>query len=175
MTSEKRTASATSWLWKWPRLACIGLTLVTGLGMIALAMRFLGVLERCGVVAPSVRGIAVGCPILIGTAIVGFGLALLRAGRNWPPVADAAGGGRGMALRLSLFVVPLMAVTQMGAARLGHEAHSTWATFLLAGLLPLVPLTINGFAVAMLGATQGFVVLRRRRRGGLRPPLLPPS
>jgi len=171
MTTGK-PAPSQGWLWTWPRLACIGLTLVTGVGMIAFALRFLGVLERCGVVAPIVRGVAVGCPIVIGTAILGFGLALLRTGRNWPPVADAAGAGRGMALRLSLFIVPLMAVTQMGAARLGHQAQSTWSTFLLAGLLPMVPLTVIGFGVATLGATQSYFFRRRPRR---RMRTLPPT
>jgi hypothetical protein len=152
----------------WPRFALIGLFLATGLGVVALAMRSLNVLKRVGVSTPATQFVAVGVPTVIGAAILGFLLVLLRQRRGLPSVGDAGGSDRLGMLRWVAFLAPLLAVTHAGAAFLSSSAQATWATMLLAAMVPVVPVIVVGFGVAILASAASNVArvreLRRRRR-----------
>lgn len=155
----------------WPRFALIGLFLATGFGVVYLAMRSLNVLKRVGVSTPATQFVAVGVPTVIGAAILGFILVLLRQRRGLPSVGDAGGSDRLGKLRWVAFLAPLVAVTHAGAAFLSSSTQATqarWATMLLAALVPLVPVVVVGFGVAILASAASNVArvraYRRRRR-----------
>ena len=135
---------------QWPRFALLAVFLATGIGTVLLAMRTLNVLQRCGVSTPATQFVAVGVPTVIGAAILGFVLVIASHRRRLPAVGEATGSDRLGKLRLVAFLAPCFAVTHAGAAFLSASAQSTWATMLLAALVPLVPITIAGFGVAIL-------------------------
>jgi hypothetical protein len=134
--------------------------------MTLFALRCRNVIARVGIDSPLMRLVAVGCPALIGSGILVFGMALLGRRR-------AARGGlawsaeRGGLVRLAVFVVPIMAMTQMAAALLGSAEDSSWATLLLAGLLPLVPIVLIAFAVLIFSASRLFADAAPRERTGV--------
>jgi hypothetical protein len=155
----------------WPRIALIGLFLGAGVGVVALAMRSLNVLKRVGVSTPATQFVAVGVPTVIGAAILGFLLVLLRQRRGLPSVGDASGSDRVGKLRWVAFLAPLVAVTHAGAAFFSgstQATQATWATMLLATLVPVVPVIVVGFGVVILASAASNVARvradRRRRR-----------
>jgi len=156
----------------WPRIALIGLFLAAGVGVVALAMRSLNVLKRVGVSTPATQFVAVGVLTVIGAAILGFLLVLLRQRPGLPSVGDASGSDRLGMLRWVAFLAPLLAVTHAGAAffsgSASGSAQATWATMLLAALVPVVPVLVVGFGVVILASAASNVArvraIRRRRR-----------
>ena len=139
----------------WPKWAFVALVVATGFGMTLFALRGRKVIEAVGVDSRIANLIAVACPALIGTAILAFGFMLLprRPHKGLPSDGLVV---RGTFVRLSIFVVPIMATTQMAAVFLGKNAGSSWTTLVVAGLLPLVPITIVGFGILILSAASLF-------------------
>src|SRR5688572_15939459 len=139
----------------WPKWAFVGLVVATGFGMTLFALRGRKVIEAVGVDSRIANLVAVACPALIGTAILAFGFMLLprRPRRGLP---SDGGVVRGTFVRLAVFVVPIMVMTQMAAVFLGRKAGSSWTTLVVAGLLPLVPITIVGFGILILSAANLF-------------------
>lgn len=156
MTPDSRRADASRLSQRWPRWAFLGLTIATGFGMTLFALRCRNAIEKVGVDSRLMKMVAVGCPALIGVAILVFGLALLRHGRRTTSTTDEPVSERGSLIRLTVFVVPIMVITQMAAARLGAPGEAAWSTLVLAGLVPLVPMTIFAFGVTILSASKLF-------------------
>ena len=160
---------------RWPRLAFVALTIATGLGMTAFAARARFVTDKVGLSTALSRLVTIACPALIGVGILVFGFALLGRRRSAPRAGEATVGERGYIVRLTVFFVPILVVTQMAAARLAPAENAedgSWSALVVAALVPLVPVILIGFFVLIQSAARLFAdserphhtpVLPRRR------------
>jgi hypothetical protein len=168
MESAMKTPERKPEVWRfseqWPRLAFLALTIATGFGMTLFALRGRAVIEAVGIRSPIASLIAVGCPALIGMAILAFGMALLRH-RKRPGRAALDAANESFAwIRLAVFVVPIMVVTQLAAAYLSSSGGGPWSALVLAGLVPLVPMTILAFGLLIFTASRLLGDVDRRPR-----------
>jgi hypothetical protein len=149
----------------WPRLAFLAITVATGVGMTFLALRGRNALARTGADDAALRLVTVGVPALLGAAILAFATALLSdfvaRRRRLDGAREETVSHRGNMVRLTVFVVPVMVLTQIAAAKLGNAEETRLATFVMAGLLPLVPLVLIGFGVVILTASSVFAAGER--------------
>ena len=160
---------------RWPAIALIALLFATGIVMATIAIRALNTLASGGNTSPYAVVVAVGAPAVIGGAIVGFAFALLRRRGLAPLAPHPAVGDSGKVVRLLVFLVPVVVIAPMAAAMLGGTAGSTWSTYVLAALVPLVPAAVVGFGTLLLSAGAEGQRFRQRPSSRITPPTDPPS
>jgi hypothetical protein len=160
---------------RWPAFALLALLFATGIVMATIALRALNALAQGGNTSPYAIAVAVGAPAVIGGAIVGFGFALLRRRGLAPLAPHPALGDSGKVVRLLVFLVPVVVIAPMAAAMLGGTAGSTWSTYVLAALVPLVPAAVIGFGTLFLSAGAEGSRFRNRPPSRIIKPGEPPS
>jgi hypothetical protein len=160
---------------RWPAYALIALVFATGIVMATVALRELNALAQGGNTSPYAILVAVGAPAVIGGAIVGFGFALLRRRGLAPLAPNPAVGESGKIVRLLVFLVPVVVIAPMAAAFFGGTAGSTWSTYVLAALVPLVPAAVVGFGTLLMSAGAEGNRYRGRPPSRITPPTDPPN
>jgi hypothetical protein len=160
---------------RWPAIALIALVFATGIVMATVALRELNALAAGGNTSPYAIAVAVGAPAVIGGAIVGFGFALLRRRGLAPLAPHPSVGDSGKIVRLLVFLVPVVVIAPMAAALLGGTPGSSWSTYVLAALVPLVPAAVVGFGTLLLSAGAEGNRYRHRPPSRITPPTDPPN
>lgn len=160
---------------RWPAIALIAVLFATGIGMATIAIRALNRLATGGETSPYAVVVAVGAPAVIGGAIVGFAFALLRRRGLAPLAPHPAVGDSGKVVRLLVFLVPVVVIAPMAAALLGGTAGSSWSTYVLAALVPLVPAAVVGFGTLLMSAGAEGQRFRQRPPSRITKPGDPPS